>query len=100
MSVRDFPSPSDSESALLVRSEARHRFYFTRYGDALAFVRGVTMAAMDRDQRLEMGMCDRGAACVTVGLAKAAGGSFDAADRELSRLIELGASAAGLEPTA
>lgn len=100
MSVSDFLSTPDSESSLLLGSEARHRFYFTRYSDALAFVRGMALAATDRDQRLEMRMCDRGVACVTVGLAKLAGVSFGDADRELSRLVELGAAAAGLELTA
>lgn len=100
MNVSDFPLPPESESSLLLGSEARHRFYFTRYGDAIAFVRGVALAATDTDQRLEMSMCDHGVACVTVGLAKVAGASFGNADRELSRLIELGAAAAGLERTA
>jgi len=46
MKVREFRSPPTAESSLLLGSEARHRFYFTQYSDALAFVRGMALVRL------------------------------------------------------
>lgn len=100
MSTEKVSSVCEPET-LLLGSEAWQHLYFARYRDAIAFVRGVSLAASSRDERLEMGMYETGLACrVTVGLTQRIGVAYGHANRELSRLIDLGAAAAGLDLTA